>query len=146
MVEKLDIKKNVIFTGKVPWEEVPMYYNLCDVFATASKTETQGLTVIEAMASGKPVICVDDESFRNVVVSDLDGFIFKNKAEYKNCINILLKDENKRKKMGNQARISSEVYSSKYFAQRVLEVYKQAINNKKKGFIDKIKGVIYGKK
>ena len=49
--------------------------------------------------------------------------------------------------MGNQARISSDVYSSKYFAQRVLGVYEKAINGKRKtGLLEKIKGVIYGEK
>jgi 1,2-diacylglycerol 3-alpha-glucosyltransferase len=51
-------KGSVIFTGKVPLAEVARYYQLGDVFVTASKTETQGLTVIEAMASSMPVVCI----------------------------------------------------------------------------------------
>lgn len=134
-VDKLKIKDNVIFTGKVPWEDVPLYYNLCSVFATASKTETQGLTVIEAMASGSPVVCIDDESFKNVVVNKSDGYLFKNKREYKKIICDLLNNPEDLDRLGSQARVSSEVYSSKYFAQRVAEVYKLAIekrSNKKK--------------
>lgn len=146
-VEKLNLKKNVIFTGKVPWEEVPLYYHACDMFATASKTETQGLTVIEAMASGKTVVCIDDESFSNVVVDGLDGYIFKNKKDYKKIVEDLLMDSEKCKKLGRQARVSSDTYSSKYFAQRVAEVYRQAIQkNKKKSFLEKLKGVFYGEK
>ena len=145
-VEKLKIKENVIFTGKVPWEEVPLYYHVGNIFATASKTETQGLTVIEAMASGKPVVCVDDESFRNVVVDGLDGYLFKNKREYKKRLEEFIQNKQLIKKMGRQARISSEEFSCKYFAQRVLNVYKLAIRpKKKKTLLDKLKGVIHGK-
>ena len=48
------LEKQVIFTGKVPWENIPEYYLISDVFATASTSETQGLTVIEAMAASLP--------------------------------------------------------------------------------------------
>lgn len=146
-VKKLKIEENVIFTGKVPWEDVPFYYNICTVFSTASKTETQGLTVIEAMAAGRPVICIDDESFRNVVINGLDGYLFKNKKEYKKIILNLFDNKETVKKLGNQARISSEVYSSKYFAKRAMDVYKLAIGKTaKKSFKDKLKEVVYGKK
>ena len=63
-VKKLDLLDNITFTGKVPWEEVPNYYQLSNVFSTASTSETQGLTVIEAMAGGVAPVCIDDESFR----------------------------------------------------------------------------------
>lgn len=146
-VKKAKLNDNVIFTGQVPWADVPLYYNICNVFATASRTETQGLTVIEAMASGRPVVCIDDESFKNVVVEDLDGYIFKNKKDYKRIIENLLEDHDKLISLGNQARISSEVYSSKYFADRVLDVYNSALKKpKKKKLLDKVRGVFYGKK
>ena len=146
-VQKLKLDDQVIFTGKVPWIEVPLYYNLCTVFATASKTETQGLTVIEAMAAGRPVVCIDDDNFRNVVVDGLDGYLFKNKRDYKKRIEELMEQPKMVSKLGKQARISSEVYSSKYFAERALDVYASAIKKcEKKSFKEKMKGVIYGKK
>ena len=46
---------------------------MADVFATASQTETQGLTVIEAMASSLPVVCINDESFNDTVIDGLNG-------------------------------------------------------------------------
>ena len=144
-VQRLKIERNVIFTGKVPWEEVPLYYHISNVFSTASRTEPQGLTVIEAMAAGRAVVCVDDESFRNVVVDGLDGYLFQDNKQYEQIINNLLKDATKCKSLGKQARISSDTYSSKYFAQRVADVYRQALEkNKKKSFLDKIKGVFHG--
>ena len=127
--EKLGIKDNVIFTGKVPWEEVTKYYQLADIFATASRSETQGLTVIEAMAASLPVVAVDDESFRNVIVEGLNGEIFNTKTEYIEKVESFIRSPNKLKKYSNQARINADQYSSKYFAERVLDVYNIAINS-----------------
>lgn len=143
---KNKIENNVIFTGKVKWEETPLYYNLADIFVTASHTETQGLTVIEAMAASVPVIALDDESFRNTVIDGLTGYLFKNKREYLNRMNELINSKEKRIKMGNQSRINSEQYSSKYFAERVLDVYKMALNGKPlkkdKSFLTRLKNTM----
>lgn len=140
------IDNQVIMTGKAVWEEVPYYYHLSDIFLTASTTETQGLTVIEAMASGIPPICIDDESFQNVVVDGLNGRIFKTKKECKNIISELYENREEVKRLSKQARINSERYSSKYFAQSVLDVYQHAMENKKNRLgiigklVDKVKG------
>jgi len=134
LVEKNKTKDNVIFTGKVPWEEVPCYYQLADIFATASTTETQGLTVIEAMAGGVAPLCIDDESFRNVVVDDLNGHIFKNKKEYIKNVFELYNDSAKLKALSKQARLNAERHSSKYYAEGVLDVYEHAIGDRKPPF------------
>lgn len=144
--KKHKIENNVIFTGKVPWNEVPLYYNIADIFVTASHTETQGLTVIEAMAASLPVVALDDESFKNVVIEELTGYLFKNKKEYINRILELLDDKESREKMGLQARINSETYSSKYFAERVLNVYRIALKGrplkKDRSFFSRLKNTI----
>ena len=146
LIKQYKIEENVIMTGKVAWEEIPYYYHLADIFLTASKTETQGLTVIEAMASNVPPICIDDESFRNVVVDDLNGKIFNTEEECKKVIQELYANPKKVEKLAHQARINSERYSSKYFAESVLDVYKYAIEHKKNRlgligkFVDKVKG------
>jgi 1,2-diacylglycerol 3-alpha-glucosyltransferase len=138
-------KGSVIFVGKVPLAEVSKYYQLGDVFVTASKTETQGLTVIEAMASSMPVVCMEDESFMNTVIPDLNGYMFKNKREYKNIINDLYNDHDKLRHLKKQARLNGNMHSAKYYGERVLEVYKIAIENyknKKNNFWDHIKKVV----
>ena len=130
LVNKMKIDDNVFFVGKVPWEEIPLYYRLADVFATASKTETQGLTVIEAMAASVAPICIDDESFKNTVIDGLNGRIFNTQEEYENIIEELYHDREKLRQLQHQARNNAEVHSSKYYAESVLDVYKHAIANK----------------
>ncbi len=145
MTKKLKIEKQVIFTGAVPWEEVPYYYGISDIFATASVTETQGLTVIEAMAAGLPVVCADDEAFRDVVVDGLNGRLFKTKRQYKKCMEEILSNQEMLKSMKKQARITAESHSLKYYAEKILDVYNCAIGTEDKTgmirkFLDQLKG------
>ena len=143
-VNSLKIQDSVIFTGKVPWDEIPLYYQLSSIFVTASTTETQGLTVVEAMAASIPVVCIEDDSFKIAVVDDLNGYFFNDDKEYVSLINKLLDDSKLYKRLSNQARVSSESHSSKYFAERVLDVYKIAIktNKNNKSFLNRIKKVV----
>jgi len=139
-VKKLKLNENIIFVGKVPRSEVPCYYQVADMFVTASVTETQGLTVVEAMAAGKTPVCINDESFRNTVIDGLNGRIFNNKREYIDIISELYEDRKKIQQLSRQARINSERYSAKYYAEGVLDVYRHALANKKNkyGILGKI--------
>ena len=134
-------KENIIFTGPVPYNQIEYYYNLGDIFVTASTTETQGLTVIEAMSAGIPVVAIKDESFKNTIIHELNGYLFEEKEDYRKYIIDLIENEELRKKLGNQARISTIEYSSKYYAERVLDVYKHTIeqNKKQMSLIEKLK-------
>lgn len=149
ITKKLKIEDNVIFVGRVPWEDIPKYYQFADIFATASNTETQGLTVIEAMAASIPVVCLDDDAFRLVVVDGVNGRLFKNKKQYAKIVCELFSNPEITKEMSRKARSSAEKHSSEFFADKVLNVYKIAmgITNdvnvpKKKNFFTKMKNVI----
>ncbi len=142
MVKERNLEKNIIFTGKVAWEAIPIYYQLGDVFVSASQSETQGLTIIEAMAASLPALCIDDESFRNTVIDDLNGYLFKDKKECKEIILKLMNDKKLLENIQIGARNSAEMHSSKYFAEKVLDVYKLAINNHKPGYREKITNFI----
>lgn len=143
-VYKRKLGKNVIFTGKVPWDSISEYYLIADIFATASVTETQGLTVIEAMAAGLPVVCINDESFTGTIMNNVDGIIFNNLEEYIEAITKLYQDRELLKNLGKKARIDAEKYSSEKFATSVLEVYRTAIKKNRKiviPLVDTIKEV-----
>ena len=128
--KKLGLENNVIFTGKVAWEDMPYYYHISDIFATASKTETQGLTIIEAMAANTIPVCMRDEAFQSMVTEELNGLFFETQAEYQKEILYLYENKEELKHYDKQARIQAEHYSSKSYADRVLEVYERAIKEK----------------
>jgi 1,2-diacylglycerol 3-alpha-glucosyltransferase len=130
--KKLGLEKDVIFTGKAKWEDMPYYYQMATVFATASKTETQGLTIIEAMASSVVPVCMEDEAFQSMVTDELNGLFFKTQNEYEKQILFLYDNPSELERLDRQARIQAETYSSKYYGERVLEVYNRAIQDKAK--------------
>ena len=63
----LGVAERVIFTGLIPFGEVPKYLSASDLFVFASITETQGLVTLEAMACGLPVVAVDASGTREAV-------------------------------------------------------------------------------
>ena len=144
LVRENKLDKHVTFTGKVPWREIPKYYQLANVFVTASKTETQGLTVIEAMAAEKPVVAIKDESFELVMKDKQDGLFFETKEEYQRLIIELYNNPSYAKMIAKQARITANAYNPEVYAKRVLEVYESVINkdtNTLKKVINKVKKV-----
>ena len=145
MANKLKINKSTIFTNAIPWQEIPLYYQLASVFSTASNSETQGLTLIEAMAGSIPVVCMNDKSFEDILIDNVNGRYFNNEEEYVKIMGELVENPNKRKTMSEQAYNSSKMHSIKYFAKDILDVYKQAIKGSKKSIFDKIKNKL-GKK
>lgn len=147
--KKLNLEEKVIFTGKVAWEEIPYYYHCSNVFVTASVTETQGLTVIEAMASSVVPVCMRDEAFISMVTENLNGLFFETNQEYQNQIIKLYKNKEEHKRLNKQARIQAEHYSSSNYAERVIEVYERAIKEKREhhfGIFSKITRKLKGEK
>lgn len=144
--ESLGLKDNVIFNGKAAWEEIPIYYHASNVFATASTTETQGLTVIEAMAAGVPPLCIDDDSFRGTVTDELNGRVFKNQEEYINQVIDFYENKKTIEVYSKQARVQAEHCSSRSYASSVLEVYQRALKEKKEktGIFTKIANFFKG--
>ena len=97
------------------------------------------------MAASKPVVAVDDESFRIVIRNEQDGILFNTEEEYKDAIIKLYKDDKYRRLIEKQARITANGYSSKVYAKRVLEVYKLVLDrdtNLLKKTVHKIKKVL----
>ena len=148
MVKDKGISDSVIFTGKIPMENIHKYYQLGTVFVTASNTETQGLTLLEAMAASIPVVAFDDEAFKDAVIDGLNGFLFNNEREYCEDILKLMHDKKTYEQMCRQARINAEAHSSKYYAEKVLDVYYKALGGKPNGdrpkrtFSSRMKNVI----
>ncbi len=125
----LGIANNVIFTGKIKYEDVGLYYQIGSVLSSASTFETQGLTLIEALAASKPLVCIKDESFTSIIENNYNGIIFKNKSEYVKAMISLMDNNIRLKEMSYNARESSNAYLLKTYAIRMLNVYDKAIKH-----------------
>lgn len=130
LTKKLHLEDYIVFTDKVNYDLVPAYFNTFNVIVSFSKTETQGLTIIEGLAASKPTICIEDDSFKAMIEQNYNGYLFKNDNEFKDYIFKLMNDKKLYKDMSTNARNSTYKYSKEVFASEVLKVYHKAIEKK----------------
>lgn len=120
-------KGRIIFTGQVPWDEVGLYYQVGDIFLNASKTETQGLTYIEALASNLPVIVKYDTNLDSIVTNNQNGLFYNNNDEIIDCMKKVIEDVDFRNQLINNSRESVYKFSSEAFGSKVEELYNKSI-------------------
>lgn len=123
LVNELGLSEKIIFTGMVPPEEVPLYYLLANIFVTASTSETQGLTYIEALASGLPVVCRYDEAVEGLISNGFNGYMYRNKDEFKQSLKALLNKSDNIGELRIKAKSSVERFSLDVFASEVERLY-----------------------
>ena len=131
--KELKIDNKIIFTGLVEWVNIPYYYQLGDVFLNASQSETQGLTYIEALASGKPLLVQKDECIEDVVVDYYNGLYFDGEDELVKKMKEIVKAPDTLKTIKANTLKSVENYSKEQFTKNILAIYNEAIemyNNK----------------
>lgn len=123
----LEYSSNVIFTGMIPQNEIHNYYKLCKVFLTASTSETQGLTYIEALASGCPVVCREDKAASSIIKDNVNGYMYNNEDEFIRCIEKIIYHEDTYNRLSRNAVLSSKDFSSYKFALNILKIYEEII-------------------
>lgn len=131
VADKNGVEGNIIFTDLVPWEQIPIYYQIADVFINASTTETQGLTYIEALASGTPVLVQKDEAIEDVVIDKYNGYIFDGTDELKEKMNYIVNHKDELPILSKNCYPSIKKYSKEHFVKEILAIYEKAIKNYK---------------
>lgn len=126
--EKLGLSQDIYFAGAKLAKEVPYYYHACQVFVSASVSETQGLTYIEAMAAGLPVLARYDKNLDGIINDGKNGFFFHDEKKLADCIEKIMQMDLSALK--TQAYLDSRQYSSENFYQKVINVYQEAIIHK----------------
>lgn len=132
IAKTLQLQEKVIFTGMVTPEEVAQYYQLGDVFVCASNSETQGITYIEALASGIPALCRKDACLDSVITDGYNGFQYETYEFFKMHLQYILEREERRVEMGVCARQTAKLYSTWNFCTMAERLYKEAIVNKER--------------
>ena len=127
-VERLTLEDYVIFAGNVDHGDVGNYYRMADIFVSASDTETQGLTYVEALAAGTPCVVYDTDYTENIFDKDIFGQRFNTQQEMQEEIISLLKQK--------RAKIPQEILqnklqsiSSDQFATNVHDFYQYVIDH-----------------
>lgn len=124
----LGISKQVIFVGMVSPKEISSYYQLGDVFVSASNSETQGLTYVEALANGVPALCRKDTCLDNVIKDGVNGWQYSSFEEFKEKLHSILSQEDLYRRLSHHARAKALCdYSSDSFARKIERIYQQEI-------------------
>lgn len=134
LAKKLGINKAVIFTGKIDPKHIEKVYADADVFVFSSKSETQGLVIYEALASGVPVIAVADPAFTGVIKNGETGFLIEGTPrEFAKTVLRILKDKKLAQTIAKNGQKSMEHFSIEAVAEQLETLYKTLIaNNSKK--------------
>lgn len=128
--EKIDGK--VIFSGIAEREELKNCYAAGDIFVYASKSETQGMVLSEAMYAGLPIVAVDAPGASSLVINNQTGILTKeDKNDFSDAVLKLIRDKELRERFSQEAKkIAREKYTSRVCAGQMLEAYKKAIYSK----------------
>lgn len=127
LVNKLELKDRFVFTGAQPWDTIGLFYRLGDVFVSASRSETQGLTYIEALASGLPVVAREDRCLDNILEEGKNGYSFTDQEGLYNGLDqVLFLDQVTDYSTNAENKVKQ--FSTEEFAYQVEKVYQQVIS------------------
>lgn len=129
----LGIEESVKFLGRVMLPEIVDLYRSSDVFATASETETQGIVLIEAAATGLPLVAVDAGAVKEVCQNRRNGVLCKKgdvQAMARGLIRVLL-DKDLRAKYSKESLEVSKNHDLRRTVKRFEEIYVEAIDIKR---------------
>jgi glycosyltransferase involved in cell wall biosynthesis len=131
LASELGIDERVHFTGWVPYEEIPGYLLLADFFVTASVTEVHPLTVLEAVATGIPVLGIHSPGIADIVEHERNGILTAADAAIF-ALNMahLFQDNALRAQLAEGANATGQRYSIVNTTQRYIELYQKLIDTK----------------
>ena len=128
--KRLGIDRAVIFTGKVPNSQLLPYYAACDVFLTASLSDTNSISMLEAMSMGLPIIQREDVINKGQVVENVNGFIFTDESTFGEKLDLVYNmsavDRVELSKRVRNSVIQSNTKNN--MAAKIVSVYENAID------------------
>lgn len=123
----LGLGRQVLFSGMVPPQEMHRYYHAGDLFVSASTSETQGLTYLEALASGLPLLCRRDACLQGVLLEGKNGWAYETEGDFSDKLSWFLAHPQLQARFQREAASSSRAFSVPAFAEQIERVYRQQI-------------------
>ncbi len=127
----LNVYDRTIFTGYLDYDKVIKAYYASDIFVFSSITETQGLVILEAMASGLPVVAIEDDAISDFVKNGINGFLIPNNQEAKKIFSekviTLIENRDLYEKMSINALDNSKLFHIKILNKKLLSLYEDLI-------------------
>lgn len=121
--------KNTIFTGYKKGHELAQIYASCDIFAFPSSFETFGNVVLESLASGTPVVCVNKGGVLESIKHGENGYIAEafNVESFTECLENLIDREDLRHKFAQSGRSYAETRSWQAIIDGLMNIFDDAI-------------------
>ena len=126
---RLGLDKQVVFTGFVNWDLVYRLYSISDLFITASLSEVQPMTMIEASMCGLPMIVRRDDSYLDLVHDGKNGYIVDSDEEMTAKIRTLISDEEKLKRFSEYSFENSAKFTAENHVARMEKFYMEVLKN-----------------
>src|SRR5882724_416264 len=125
MVARLGLERDVHFAGYLDRNTALLdCYAAANVFVFASRTETQGLVLLEAMAQGAPIVSTAELGTRSVLKGDCGALVVEEKLQpFSAAVTRLLQDESLRKDLSERGRTYAKSWSSAIMARRLADLY-----------------------
>lgn len=129
LVRNSNLEHRVHFTGMVPYEQLPSYLATADAFVTASVTEVHPLSVIEAMASGLPVLGIQSPGVGDTIEDGQTGLIVQSEdiAAFTAKMVRIATNHQQRREMGVLARQAAEKYAIENTTEMMIERYHKVV-------------------
>ena len=121
------ISERVRFVGGVDHADVYRYYKLGDAFVSASTFETQGMTYLEALACGLPLVCRRDACLEGVLDDGENGFLYEDRQGYVDAVSRVLLDKGLRAAMGAKALEKAGEHGDGHFIERTMALYEKLL-------------------
>jgi len=129
---ELGIEDRVRFMGMIPYDQLPSYLAMCDAFVTASVTEVHPYSVIEAMATGLPIMGIDSPGVGDSIEDGVSGLLStEDIASFTAKLTYLCLNKSLQKKMGAAALKASDEFSIERTTQIMLGHYNRLMQNTK---------------
>lgn len=122
------LQKIILLIGAVSPENIPGYYQMADIFVFASKSETQGMVILEAMSAGLPVVAIRSSGIDDVIVEGQTGFKTLDDIEAWNSkLKLLIEDVALRETLSMQAVEFARQHDNAVFAQNIDKFYGEVL-------------------
>lgn len=122
---RLGLAGTVIFCGTVENGRLPAFHRASDLFVFTSRSETQGIVLLEAMAAGRPVVALEASGTRDVIRSGVNGCLTC-EADFAPCIASLLENPARRREMSAAAEVVAGHFTMDGIARRAEMLYAAA--------------------
>jgi glycosyltransferase involved in cell wall biosynthesis len=133
IVADLHLEQKIVFAGLVEYEQLPAYLRLANAFATASQTEVHPLTLIEAIASGLPVVGIRSPGVADIVVHGVNGYLCEpDLEEFADKMVALSTQTDQYHSRSQAARQSAQQYSIEHTTDSLVTLYEQTIQARKR--------------